>query len=54
MAAQHYQRCGMKEKAIMSLERMVKADPNNGQVHMQLSEFYAVQQDEQRSYEELK
>ena len=54
MAAQHYQRCGMKEKAIMALEHMVKADPNNGQVHMQLSEFYAVQQDEQRSYEELK
>ena len=54
MAAQHYQRYGMKEKAIMSLERMVKADPNNGQVHMQLSEFYAMQQDEQRSYDELK
>jgi tetratricopeptide (TPR) repeat protein len=54
MAAQHYQRCGMKDKAVMSLERMVKADPNNGQVHMQLSEFYATQQDEQRSYDELK
>ncbi|MFN5619811.1 MAG: tetratricopeptide repeat protein [Flavobacteriales bacterium] len=54
MVAQHYQRCGMKDKAVMALERMVKADPNNGQVHMQLSEFYATQQDEQRSYDELK
>jgi tetratricopeptide (TPR) repeat protein len=33
---------------------MVKADPNNGQVHWQLSEYYATQGDEKRSYEELK
>ena len=54
MAAQHYQSCGMKDKAIAALEQMVKADPDNGKVHMQLSEFYATQHDELRSYEELK
>jgi tetratricopeptide (TPR) repeat protein len=54
MAAQFYQRYNLKEKAVVALENMVKADPNNGQVHWQLSEYYATQGDEKRSYEELK
>ncbi len=54
MAAQFYQRYGIKDKAAKSLENMVKADPSNGQVHWQLSEYYATQGDEKRSYDELK
>lgn len=54
MAAQFYQRYGMPEKAALALEQMVKADPGNGQVHFQLSEFYAMQKNDKRSYEELK
>lgn len=54
MAAQFYQRYGIQEKAAVALEKMVKADPSNGQVHWQLSEYYATQGNEQRSYEELK
>ena len=54
MAAQFYQRYGLKDKAAKSLENMVKADPSNGQVHWQLSEYYATQGDEKRSYDELK
>lgn len=54
MAAQFYQRYNLKDKAAESLQNMVKADPNNGQVHWQLSEYYATQGDEQRSYDELK
>ena len=54
MAAQFYQRYNMKNNATMALEKMVKADPTNGQVHWQLSEYYATQGDEKRSYEELK
>jgi len=54
MAAQFYQRYNLKEKAVAALQNMVKADPNNGQVHWQLSEYYATQGDEKRSYEELK
>ena len=54
MAAQFYQRYNLKEKAVASLQNMVKADPNNGQVHWQLSEYYATMGDEKRSYEELK
>jgi tetratricopeptide (TPR) repeat protein len=37
MAAQFYQRYNLKDKAAESLQNMVKADPNNGQVHWQLS-----------------
>jgi tetratricopeptide (TPR) repeat protein len=54
MAAQFYQRYNLKDKAAVALQNMVKADPNNGQVHWQLSEYYATQGDEKRSYEELK
>jgi tetratricopeptide (TPR) repeat protein len=54
MAAQFYQRYGLMNKAAKSLENMVKADPSNGQVHWQLSEYYATQGDEKRSYDELK
>ena len=54
MAAQFYQRYNLKEKAAAALQYMVKADPNNGQVHWQLSEYYATMGDEKRSYEELK
>jgi tetratricopeptide (TPR) repeat protein len=54
MAAQFYQRYNLKDKAVFALQNMVKADPNNGQVHWQLSEYYATQGDEKRSYEELK
>jgi tetratricopeptide (TPR) repeat protein len=54
MAAQFYQRYNLKDKAAIALQNMVKADPNNGQVHWQLSEYYATQGDERRSYEELK
>jgi tetratricopeptide (TPR) repeat protein len=54
MAAQFYQRYGIKDKAAKSLENMVKADPSNGQVHWQLSEYYATLGDEKRSYDELK
>jgi tetratricopeptide (TPR) repeat protein len=54
MAAQFYQRYNLKDKAAGALQNMVKADPANGQVHWQLSEYYATQGDEKRSYEELK
>jgi tetratricopeptide (TPR) repeat protein len=54
MAAQFYQRYNLKDKAAVALQKMVIADPNNGQVHWQLSEYYATQGDEKRSYEELK
>jgi tetratricopeptide (TPR) repeat protein len=54
MAAQFYQQYGMHEKAAAALEQMVKADPDNGQVHFQLSEYYAMQKNDKRSYEELK
>jgi len=54
MAAQFYQRYGLMNKAAKSLENMEKADPSNGQVHWQLSEYYATQGDEKRSYDELK
>ncbi len=54
MAAQFYQRYGLKAQAATALEKMLKADPSNGQVHWQLSEYYATQGDEKRSYEELK
>ena len=54
MTAQFYQRYNMPEKAAKALEQMVKADPGNGQVHFQLSEFYAMQKNDQRSYDELK
>jgi tetratricopeptide (TPR) repeat protein len=54
MAAQFYQRYNLKDKAGVALQNMVKADPNNGQVHWQLSEYYATQGEEKRSYDELK
>jgi tetratricopeptide (TPR) repeat protein len=54
MAAQFYQRYNLKDKAAEALQNMVKSDPNNGQVHWQLSEYFATQGDEKRSYEELK
>ena len=54
MAAQFYQRYGMQPKAAAALEKMVKADPSNGQVHWQLSEYYATQGDDKRSFDELK
>ena len=54
MTAQFYQRNNLKDKAATALQNMVKADPTNGQVHWQLSEYYATQGDEKRSYEELK
>ncbi|MFM9006155.1 MAG: tetratricopeptide repeat protein, partial [Flavobacteriales bacterium] len=54
MAAQFYQRYGLQTKAAAALEKMVKADPSNGQVHWQLSEYYATQGNEKRSYDELK
>ena len=54
MAAQFYQRYNLKDKAASALQNLVKADSTNGQVHWQLSEYYATQGDEKRSYGELK
>jgi tetratricopeptide (TPR) repeat protein len=54
MAAQFYQSIGNQEKAELALQEMVKADPANGMVHFQLSEYYAAKGDDSKSYDELK
>ena len=54
VVAQFYSRSNKPEKAKVALEKMVKADPENGLVHYQLSEFYAMEGDDKRSFEELK
>lgn len=53
-AADFYQKGGQKEKAKYALEQMKKIDPNNGLVHFQLSQFYAADGDNAKSYDELK
>lgn len=54
IVAQFYYQNNQKEKAKLALDRMVEIDPNNGQVHYQLSEYYAATGDEEKSYQELK
>lgn len=53
-AAQFYQQGGQEQKMLYALEQMKKADPNNGQVHFQLSQYYATKGDDAKSYEELR
>lgn len=53
MLAQYCQKQGMKEKAKWAMEEMVKYDPDNGQVHFQLSEYYAATGDNEKSFNEL-
>ncbi|MCC6599283.1 MAG: tetratricopeptide repeat protein [Crocinitomicaceae bacterium] len=54
LAAQFYQQTRQTEKALYSLEKLTSLDPGNGQVHFQLSEYYAAAGDDKRSYDELK
>ncbi len=54
MAAQFYQKNGDPVKAEAAMKEMLKSDPDNGQVHYQLSEYYAAKGEDQKSYEELK
>jgi tetratricopeptide (TPR) repeat protein len=54
MVAQHYQKLGKTKEAAAAMEKMLYADPNNGQAHFELSEFHARNGDEKKSYEELK
>lgn len=54
LVAQFYYQNNQKEKAKLALDKMVLADPDNGQVHYQLSEYYAATGDEVKSYDELK
>lgn len=54
LAINFYQQRGIQDKALSAMERMVLADPDNGQVHYRLSEYYAMQKDDVRSYQELK
>lgn len=54
MLLQFYQGTGQNEKVKGALEKLSASDPGNGQVHMQLSEYYAMAGDDNRSYQELK
>jgi tetratricopeptide (TPR) repeat protein len=54
MALRFYAGSGMKEKELAALEQLKRADPSDGMVRYQLSEYYAIMGDEQRSYEELR
>lgn len=54
MAAQFYRDAGMEEKWKAALESMKKINPESGQIHFQLSEYYAAKGDSKKSYDELK
>jgi tetratricopeptide (TPR) repeat protein len=54
LAAQFYRDMGMEEKWVEALREMEKTAPGNGQVHYQLSEYYAAKGDSKKSYDELK
>ena len=53
MLSQYSQKIGKMDKAKWAMEEMVKYDPDNGQVHFQLSEYYAALGQDQKSFEEL-
>ncbi|MEZ4798940.1 MAG: tetratricopeptide repeat protein [Flavobacteriales bacterium] len=54
IVAQFYQSVDEKAKSKQALDKMVSIDPDNGLVHYQLSEYYAAEGDDERSYEEIK
>ena len=54
MVAQFYQRLGKNQEAAIAMQKMLYADPNNGQAYFQMSEYYASIGEETKSYEELK
>jgi tetratricopeptide (TPR) repeat protein len=54
MLATHYQKLGKPKEAAMAMEKMLYADPSNGQAHFQLSEYHARNGDEKKSFDELK
>ena len=54
MLLQFYQGTHQPEKVQGILEKLSQSDPANGNVHMQLSEYYAMAGDDNRSYQELK
>lgn len=53
MLSQYCQKTGKADKARWAMEEMVKYDPDNGQVHFQLSEYYAASGQDQKSFDEL-
>lgn len=54
IVAQFYQSVGEKAKSKEALDKMVSIDPDNGLVHYQLSEYYAAEGDDERSFQEIK
>lgn len=54
LVAQFYLEYNQPVKAETALQKMVAADPENGQVHYQLSEIYARKGDDEKSFDELK
>ena len=54
MAVQFYQKNGNAVKAEEAMNEMLKSDLENGQVHYQLSEYYAAKGEDKKSYDELK
>jgi tetratricopeptide (TPR) repeat protein len=52
--AQFYQKLGKDKEAGIAMEKMLYADPNNGQAHFQMSEYHARNGQEEASFRELK
>jgi tetratricopeptide (TPR) repeat protein len=54
MLAQFYRDSNQQDKLASTLEKMTDLDPTSGMLHMQLSEYYAIQGDEEKSFQEMK
>ena len=54
MLAQCYLDNGDVARALEIYERIREQDPDNGMLHLKLSEFYAIQGEEEKSYQEIK
>jgi tetratricopeptide (TPR) repeat protein len=54
MLAQYYLDNGDVPRALEIYESIREQDPGNGMLHLKLSEFYAIQGEEEKSYQEIK